>query len=174
MPVDSYTISIDVGGEPAFFYAADLAALNLAGNAITVLASGFLNPAENNDGPEFGLWVTLNSGGDLIPLALTELIEEEEDPNSIAFLNVGELSVYPNPTTEQVFVDIQATATLNLNAEIISVDGKKVYTSENLEIGEGFNRLSFELGTLTNGIYFLNLIDTENFNTEVTKLIIQK
>lgn len=51
-------------------YDAPLAALGLSGEAITVIASGFLNPASNSDGPAFGLWVALAAGGPLVELPL--------------------------------------------------------------------------------------------------------
>ena len=49
-------------------YSAPLQTLSLNGAALTVLASGFLNPANNSGGPAFGLYVALPSGGALIPL----------------------------------------------------------------------------------------------------------
>jgi hypothetical protein len=49
-------------------YSAPLQTLNLNGAALTVLASGFLNPANNSGGPAFGLYVALPAGGALIPL----------------------------------------------------------------------------------------------------------
>jgi hypothetical protein len=49
-------------------YQAPLATLGLDGAAITVVASGFLNPANNSNGPAFGLWVALASGGALVEL----------------------------------------------------------------------------------------------------------
>jgi hypothetical protein len=57
-------------------YSAPLATLGLDGAAITVVASGFLNPANNSAGPAFGLYVALASGGDLIALPVyTETFE---------------------------------------------------------------------------------------------------
>jgi len=53
-------------------YEASLGTLGLDGAAITVLASGFLNPANNSNGPGFGLWVALASGGDLVELPVYE------------------------------------------------------------------------------------------------------
>jgi hypothetical protein len=49
-------------------YRAYLAELGLEDAAVTVFASGFLNPAANQDGPAFGLWVSLASGGALVEL----------------------------------------------------------------------------------------------------------
>ncbi|MDO8970264.1 MAG: DUF4397 domain-containing protein, partial [Saprospiraceae bacterium] len=54
-------------------YAAPLATLQLDGAAISVIASGFLNPANNNDGEAFGLYVALASGGDLIALPQVDI-----------------------------------------------------------------------------------------------------
>src|SRR5690606_29334051 len=56
------------GGDNILLYAAPLQSLGLNGSAITVVASGFLNPAANQNGEAFGLWVALADGGDLIPL----------------------------------------------------------------------------------------------------------
>ncbi len=51
-------------------YQAPLATLGLDGAALTVVASGFLNPAVNSSGPAFGLWVALPAGGNLVELPL--------------------------------------------------------------------------------------------------------
>ena len=52
-------------------YSAPLQTLMLGGNRITVVASGFLNPANNSSGPAFGLWVATSTGGSLIALPTT-------------------------------------------------------------------------------------------------------
>ncbi|MEZ5083960.1 MAG: DUF4397 domain-containing protein [Bacteroidales bacterium] len=51
-------------------YQAPLATLGLEGVALTVIASGFLNPNNNSMGEAFGLWVALPSGGNLVELPL--------------------------------------------------------------------------------------------------------
>ncbi|MEX2597352.1 MAG: DUF4397 domain-containing protein, partial [Salibacteraceae bacterium] len=54
-------------------FQAPLSTLGLEGAAITVVASGFLDPSLNSDGAEFGLWVALADGGDLVELPNTPL-----------------------------------------------------------------------------------------------------
>ncbi len=65
-------------------YDASLASLGLEGSAITVLASGFLNPANNSNGADFGLYVATAAGGGLIPLPVSE-----EEPATVVDIIVG-------------------------------------------------------------------------------------
>lgn len=124
-------------------YQAPLQTLNLQGAAITVLASGFLNPAANSNGPAFGLWVALATGGDLIPLPTSTLSNSDFD--------VAKLALYPNPANEQLNLNIPFTFE-NFQGTIYDVSGRKVktFTSPN----------SMDISNLSNGIYMLNsLID---------------
>jgi hypothetical protein len=75
LPTADYVLDIRAGGESVIAYSAPLATLGLEGAALTVLASGFLNPANNSDGPAFGLFVALADGGALIPLPVYEMPE---------------------------------------------------------------------------------------------------
>ena len=54
-------------------YGAPLETLGLADSALVVVASGFLNPADNSDGEAFGLYVALPVGGALIPLPSVDI-----------------------------------------------------------------------------------------------------
>ncbi|MBC8882550.1 DUF4397 domain-containing protein [Flavobacterium piscinae] len=74
LPTNNYTIDVrdETGTVTVASYVAPLADLFLQTDAITVVASGFLDPSQNSNGPAFGLWVALASGGDLIPLPLVE------------------------------------------------------------------------------------------------------
>jgi hypothetical protein len=70
LPTDDYLIDITTADNSTKVagYQAYLAELGLGDAAITVFASGFLDPSANQDGPAFGLWVSLASGGPLVEL----------------------------------------------------------------------------------------------------------
>ena len=60
-------------------YDAPLSSLGLMGSAAVVVASGFLNPANNSNGESFGLFVALPSGGDLVALPASKSAISEEN-----------------------------------------------------------------------------------------------
>ena len=93
-----YTLLIETMGTPVVSYNAPLASLGLAGNAITVLASGFLDPMVNSQGASFGLWVALPTGGALVELPLPTGVKENEIVRS--------LTAYPNPAIDEVVLDM--------------------------------------------------------------------
>ncbi len=87
LPTIDYILEIrDASGASLFgTYRAQLQTLGLENAAITVVASGFLNPAVNSDGAPFGLWAALASGGPLVelpayvPVARVQVIHNSAD-----------------------------------------------------------------------------------------------
>jgi hypothetical protein len=65
VPVGNYTIDIRVAGTQTVVasFSAPLQSLNLGGQRLTVLASGFLNPAANRNGVAFGLLAVSETPG---------------------------------------------------------------------------------------------------------------
>ena len=70
LPVDDYVLEIRTpdGQIVVAAFEAPLSTLDLGGAALTVLASGFLNPSNNSNGPAFGLFVAGSTAGALLPL----------------------------------------------------------------------------------------------------------
>ena len=70
LPTADYSLQIrdSSGMNTVAQFGAPLSTLNLADSALVVLASGFLNPANNSNGPAFGLYAALPTGGDLVQL----------------------------------------------------------------------------------------------------------
>lgn len=98
VPPDS-VIVLDVfdvsTGDIVNSYVGDLAAY--LGQAITVYASGFLNPADNQDGEPFGIFIVNGAG------------ETEEIPpvvSSIERIELLGVQVFPNPSSD--WIQIQA------------------------------------------------------------------
>ncbi|PZO31575.1 MAG: hypothetical protein DCF13_00740 [Flavobacteriaceae bacterium] len=133
-------------------YLAPLQTLNLDGAAITVIASGFLNPAVNSDGPAFGLWVATAAGGNLIPLSTAPLSVNENDLESIR--------IYPNPANSIINIDIPFSYD-NSKARLYDVNGRSIKEVSSVN--------SIDVTGLESGIYMLSL---EIDNTVINKKIV--
>lgn len=145
LPTANYSINVNSGSVTVASYQAPLAALSLTGQAITVLASGFLNPAANSNGPAFGLYAAAATGGSLIPLP------------SIAVTSIGEktqleskLSIYPNPFSDKINIDNKET--LRLVIKVSDLTGKVLKTKISDQ-----NAITLELNELTAGVYFVSI-----------------
>jgi hypothetical protein len=127
-------------------YLAPLQTLNLDGAAITVLASGFLNPVANSNGPAFGLWVATAAGGNLIELATAPLTVDQFDRN--------EVQVYPNPTNTIININIPF-AFDNAKATLYDLNGRII--SENIS-----TNIPMDVSGISKGVYILTL-NVDNF-----------
>ncbi len=148
LPNNDYIVEVrDASGTNVVAsYLAPLQTLGLQGAAITVLASGFLDPSVNGNGPAFGLYAALASGGNLValPVGFVGLDENEG-------LNV---SLYPNPSQGTLYIE----GVENYNIVISDLSGKVVKrayaVNGSLDINDlqsGFYNVAIELdGTVSN------------------------
>ena len=100
-------------------YSAPLSTLMLDDAAIVVLASGFLDPAVNANGPAFGLWVALPAGGDLVELPISSITSLDEINSESLKLNL-----YPNPAKNIINFDISDLTEMNIS--ITNILGKQI------------------------------------------------
>jgi len=134
-------------------YDAPLSGLNLQDAAIVVLASGFLNPANNNGGPDFGLYVALPAGGDLVPLTPTVGLTESK---------LGSLDVYPNPASDRLsFSGLDGT----YNYSITDISGRIVMS------GDSETSASLNISDLAPGTFFVRV--EQNGTVQMAKIIVQ-
>lgn len=149
LPATNFDLSVADSSGNTVVAAYDADITGLADLAITVLASGFLSPADNNDGPAFGLWVALPAGGALVELpSITTSIED---------LGLGnDLKIYPNPTQGSLNIDFEHEGGAKLAFEIITIQGQIVGQKEISAIA-GKNQINFELNGLNPGYYFIKL-----------------
>ncbi len=96
LPTQDYVINVEAFDNSSVVqsYEANLQTLGLADTAITVVASGFLDPAANQNGEAFGLWVALPAGGSLVELPLATVGTDEFADNNFSY--------YPNPVEQRL------------------------------------------------------------------------
>ena len=84
--------------------------------------------------------------------------------------NNNKLSVYPNPTTSSVTINLEDKTNFNQNFEVrlLSLDGRVIFKTYN-QLSEANLSLNDKLKTLDKGIYLLNITGTKG--TYSTKLI---
>ena len=160
LPTSNYVLEVrdETGAVTVAAFAAPLAALNLEGQALTVLASGFLDPMVNNNGPEFGLYVALATGGELVQLPVVTSVEE----NSVELTT----SVYPNPTRETMNLSFELKQQSDVRVEMYNLVGSMVNSQVYGSLQSGNYQREIDLRTLTNGVYFVSIVTPEKRITQ--------
>ena len=157
-----YGLTITANGTPVAAYQAPLASLGLAGNAITVLASGFLDPSMNSNGAAFGLYVALPSGGDLVPLPITTGVSENG--------SIRVSSIFPNPTLDAVQLQLDVLEAGRTAITVVDAQGREVRSLEPGILGVGSNRYVIDLQDLDAGTYWLRVLrDDANLALPIVK-----
>ena len=153
LPTADYILEVrdETGTTTVAAYQAPLATLGLDGAALAVIASGFLNPANNSDGPAFGLWVALPAGGELIELP-TETLNTNE-------FNANAFVIYPNPTRD--ILNIQAIDAGMYDLAIYDMQGRLVMNQNGFD-----TKTEINVSQLSQGIYNLQV---SNGNARIIK-----
>jgi hypothetical protein len=144
LPNDDYPLAITTadGATVVKRYSAPLKTLSLGGKALTVLASGFLDPAKNSGGAAFGLWAALSSGGPLVELP--------EAPLSIRSVSMDtDLILYPNPAGDEIRVNGLSKGSHNFT--VVDLSGRAVLQ------GILNNGAAINVSNLQAGQYFIQL-----------------
>lgn len=152
-------------GTPVATYSAPLSTLGLDGAALTVLASGFLAPANNSNGPSFGLYVALPAGGDLIALPLITNVGLNESDDAITF------NAWPNPANEVLNLSIDATEAYRATVTLTDMTGRVALQVPSALINVGENRMAIDLGTLAEGLYTLSVSSDKEIRTSTVQVV---
>lgn len=145
LPTADYVLEIrdETGSVTVATYGAPLATLGLDGVALTIVASGFLNPANNSDGAPFGLWVALPAGG--------ELVELPSETLGIGDFQIDNLALYPNPATNVLYMEGLPVA--DLQVQIVDMQGR-IVMSQNIQSDTGL-----DVSSLNSGLYQLMIVE---------------
>lgn len=149
-PEDDYTLSIVAGGNTVATYQAPLATLGLAGNSLTVLASGFLDPMMNSNGPGFGLYAATAAGGPLVELPLVTSVDELNDI-------IGGSTLWPNPSNGMATLQLDVIQDVQVNMSIVDLMGRTVKNFGSSSLSVGPNIMDLDVNILADGMYFVTV-----------------
>jgi hypothetical protein len=161
VPTSDLVIDIadETGANVLLQYSAPLATLGLQDSALTVVASGFLNPANNsNSNNTFGLWVALPSGGNLIPLPLfTQSVEDR-------IQSYQEINIFPNPARNgRINVAVSMDDPI---ADVRIVDATGRIVSNTTLQGSGLQTETLDVSSLNPGLYLVQVVSANHQHTE--------
>lgn len=124
-----------------------------------------LNDIANTDDVIFKITVTSNWGN---AGYLDNIFVGQGANSAIKGINSFEnVSVYPNPAADQLNVRINAKVPSTATISILDYTGKTVQTlNNNLAVFNGSNNLSFDVSTLSNGMYLLKIENKEGVNIQ--------
>ena len=142
LPTADYTLQINTadGSTGVVAYGAPLATLGLEGAALVAVASGFLDPSQNSDGPAFGVYVALPTGGELVALPSATLGVEDFDTNTFV--------MYPNPAVSELNFEYSALDASPFNITITDMQGRTVATNTIDASNQSMN-----VANLSSGLY---------------------
>jgi len=81
----------------------------------------------------------------------------------------GNISIYPNPATGSVNIDLNAVSASAGVISITDIQGKQVAAST-IGIVEGANHFELDISGLQPGIYFVKVVDNNSTVYPVTKV----
>ncbi|MBS1560677.1 MAG: DUF4397 domain-containing protein [Bacteroidetes bacterium] len=142
VPADASVVNVNTAaGAPIGQFTADLPAY--AGRALTLFASGFLDPQANHQGPSFGLWCVLPAGGALVELP--RIVSSVADDAAPPFL------LAPNPCS--TFVRMRSAMPCK-RVVIYDLLGQAVLSREVPEGGDEWTVDTTPLAPGTYTVYF--------------------
>jgi hypothetical protein len=145
-------------------YHAPLTSFGLQDSAITVVASGFLDPTNNSNSTNtFGLWVALPAGGALIPLSIFTSVGDT--PTSLV-----DVSVYPNPAVSRLNYSLPSPAEETLHTELIDMSGRILHSR--IADGHGQHHGEIDVSHMQSGIYLLRFTSGTMQHSE--RVVIQR
>ena len=138
-----YTLDVELGDNSAVVksYEAPLQTLGLADSAITVVASGFLDPSANQSGEAFGLFASLPAGGALVPLPdITVSTDAFTDSN---------FNYYPNPVEQKLNISSNGIVE---DIQIFNMLGQKI-----IDLDPGIKNPQINMNKIQPGAYMMKV-----------------
>lgn len=171
VPAGAYTLDVTPGSDNATIvasYSADLS--GLGGGAAVVFASGFLSPANDQNGAAFGLYAALPNGTVVaLPTAPAPPAAKVDGllPKEFA-LNQN----YPNPFNPTTMIAFDLPKASEVRLSVYNVLGQEVKTLVDRAMAAGNHAIEFDADELSSGVYFYRL-EAEDFR-DTRKMLLVK
>lgn len=149
---ENYLLHVENNGSFSKTYGAPFKNYGLRDKAIMVLASGFMDPAQNKNGNPFGMYIALPSGGKFIKLQETLVGLNEQNNTEVA------ISVFPNPSKGEFYIKSSITEQEAMTLQVHDSNGRLIYMEQfNANVGEQSKKVS--LTNVENGYYLISIKD---------------
>jgi hypothetical protein len=161
LPTADYVLDVtdETGSVTVASYQAPLASLELDGAALVAVATGFLDPSQNSDGPAFGIGVALPTGGPLVMLPEFLGNQDFELSNAIA--------LYPSPAEEQVTLSNSSSIKLEA-AKVYDLKGKLI---SQIDLQDMQGERVIDVSSYATGVYMVHITGAQS---SVVKRLIKK
>ena len=138
-----HTVKVnDSRGDYIASFIAPLRNLGLQGHSLIMLGSGFVQQLPDRNDPEYGLYIAVRDGGNLIPLPMV--------PGNIMTFSEANIVMHPNPVRE--FIRFEFPFAVNtISATIVDNSGMTIRVVEDFG-----NRI--DVSDIEEGIYTINLL----------------
>lgn len=172
----SYTLDVTPGGDNDVVVASYSAPLrDLMGQTVIVIASGFLSPAGNQNGPSFGLYAVLADGTVLaLPLA-SALAKVSLESEVEAAAVPGDFTLdqnYPNPFNPSTTISFALPVASDVSLKVYNVLGQEIATLADGPMDAGQHNVVFDAGNLSTGMYLYRL--STGSKVETRKMVLMK
>ncbi len=153
VPPAAYTLDVkdSSGATTVATFTADLS--GLANGAAAVFASGFLNPAANQNGPAFGLFASLPDGT-VVPFSPVTSVQQKAEQIPTDF---GLRQNYPNPFNPSTQIEFALPSAQRASLKVYDLIGQEVASLIDENLDAGVYTYNFAANGLASGIYIYRL-----------------
>ncbi len=124
------------------------------GNALTAVATGYLDANDDNGAAEFDIMVVTAEGDVLQPRNITSS-PEEDDPEVVQELSLEQN--YPNPFNPATNIEFTVPETQDVTITVYDMLGREVSTLVNEQMSAGSHTVTFDASDLSSGTYIYRL-----------------
>ena len=125
----------------------------LKGKTAAIFASGFLNPADNQNGSSFGIFAALSNG---TVVQFSTLTDTKSSGNSIP-LKFNLEQNFPNPFNPSTKIVYSIPKSSDVSLKVYNVLGQEVATLVNQQQNAGNYTVNFDAKSLASGIYIYRI-----------------